>query len=58
MENNYFIAINKGWEALSKKIPEEVAEFMEVTYLKDKQQFTVPHLNEKYIVDLKNYIAP
>lgn len=51
MKNNYLVAINKGWKALLKKVPEEVAECMEVNYLKDKRQFIVPHFNEKYIVD-------
>ncbi|NLZ54580.1 MAG: DUF3786 domain-containing protein [Thermoanaerobacteraceae bacterium] len=54
MKNNYLVAINKGWKALSKKVPEEVAEFMDVIYLDDKRQFIVPHLNEKYIVDCNN----
>ncbi|HHY41671.1 MAG TPA: DUF3786 domain-containing protein [Thermoanaerobacterales bacterium] len=51
MKNNYLATINKGWEILSKKNPEEVAEYMKVLYLKDKRQFIVPHLNEEYIVD-------
>lgn len=51
MKNNYLIALNKGWEDLLRKAPEEVVECMHVIYLKDKCQYIVPHLNERYIVD-------
>ncbi|MCG1012865.1 DUF3786 domain-containing protein [Tepidanaerobacter sp. GT38] len=53
MKNNYLVAINKGWEDLSKKKPEEVAECMKVSYIRDRGQFVVPHLNEEYIVDCR-----
>lgn len=54
MKNNYLVAINEGWQTLSLKKPEQIAEFMEVTYLKEEGLFLVPHLNENYIVDCNN----
>ncbi|HWR44508.1 DUF3786 domain-containing protein [Sporomusa sp.] len=35
-------------------MPEEIAASMDVVYLRDKQQFIVPYLNENFIVDCVN----
>jgi len=56
MKNNYLIAINEGWEELLRKDPQQVAEYMNVTYVKNDNLFFVPHLNENYIVDCDNKI--
>jgi len=51
LETNYRIAYDKGWDDLRLKTPTDIASFMDITYIDDKQQFVVPFLNENYIVD-------
>ncbi|MDR3539614.1 MAG: DUF3786 domain-containing protein [Desulfosporosinus sp.] len=49
--NNYRIAYDKYWKDLKRKVPEEVATQLAVTYSNDTRQFIVKFFNSEYILD-------
>jgi len=51
METNYRVAYDKYWQDLKKKVPEEIATQLAVTYYSDIRQFIVSFFNSKYILD-------
>lgn len=51
METNYRIAYNKGWQDLKKRVPEEVAARLAVSYCNSTRQFTVTFFDSEYILD-------
>jgi len=51
METNYRIAYDKYWRDLKRKMPEEIATQLTVTYCSDTRQFTVSFFNSEYILD-------
>ena len=51
METNYRIAYNKWWQDLKRKVPEEIAEQLAVTYCSNTRQFVVTFFNLEYILD-------
>lgn len=51
METNYRIAYDKYWKDLKKKVPEEIATQLAVTYSSDIHQFVVTFFNSEYILD-------
>ena len=54
METNYRIAYDKYWQDLKRKVPEEIATQLAVTYCSDAHQFTVTFFNAEYILDWNN----
>lgn len=54
METNYRIAYNKGWQDLKKKVPEEIASRLSVSYCSSTCQFIVTFFNSEYILDCDN----
>ncbi|MCB8816128.1 DUF3786 domain-containing protein [Desulfosporosinus shakirovi] len=53
METNYRVAYNKYWQDLKRKVPEEIATQLAVTYSGETQQFIVTFFNSEYILDCK-----
>lgn len=51
MDTNYRIAYDKYWQDLKRKVPEEIATQLAVTYSSDTKQFVVTFFNSEYIVD-------
>ena len=51
METNYRIAYDKWWQDLKKKVPEEIATQLAVTYCSDTRQFVVTFFKSEYILD-------
>ncbi|KJR49043.1 hypothetical protein UF75_0558 [Desulfosporosinus sp. I2] len=51
METNYRVAYDKYWQDLKKKVPEEIATQLAVTYYSDTRQFVVTFFNSEYILD-------
>lgn len=51
METNYRVAYDKYWQDLKRKVPEEIATQLAVTYCSDTRQFTVTFFNSEYILD-------
>ena len=51
MDTNYRIAYDKYWQDLKRKVPEEIATQLAVTYRSDTRQFVVTFFNSEYIVD-------
>lgn len=51
METNYRVAYDKYWQDLQRKMPEEIATQLAVTYCSDTRQFTVRFFNSEYILD-------
>ena len=51
METNYRIAYDKWWQDLKRKVPEEIAEQLAVTYCSNTRQFVVTFFNLEYILD-------
>ena len=51
METNYRVAYNKYWQDLKKKVPEEIASQLAVTYLSNTRQFVVTFFSSEYILD-------
>lgn len=49
--NNYQIAYDKYWQDLKRKIPEEIATQLAVTYCSETHQFVVKFFNSEYILD-------
>jgi len=54
METNYRIAYDKWWQDLKRKVPEEIAIQLAVTYSSDTHQFVVTFFNSEYILDCNN----
>ncbi|MHB8075200.1 DUF3786 domain-containing protein [Desulfosporosinus fructosivorans] len=54
METNYRIAYDKYWQDLKRKVPEEIATQLAVTYSSDTRQFVVTFFNSEYILDCNN----
>ena len=51
MDTNYRIAYNKYWQDLKRKVPEEIATQLAVTYCSDIRQFVVTFFSAEYILD-------
>lgn len=51
METNYKIAYDKYWRDLKRKVPEEIATQLAVTYCSNSCQFVVKFFNSEYILD-------
>ena len=51
METNYRVAYDKYWQDLKRKVPEEIATQLAVTYCNDTRQFVVTFFNSEYISD-------
>lgn len=49
--NNYHIAYDKYWQDLKRKVPEEIATQLDVSYNNDTRQFVVKFFNSEYILD-------
>jgi len=49
--NNYRIAYEKWWQDLKRKVPEEIATQLAVTYSGDTRQFVVKFFNSEYVLD-------
>jgi hypothetical protein len=49
--NNYQIAYKKWWQDLKRKVPEEIATQLAVTYWSDTRQFFVKFFNSEYVLD-------
>ena len=54
LETNYRIAYDKYWRDLKRKVPEEIATQLAVTYCSETRQFTVTFFNSEYILDCDN----
>lgn len=54
METNYRIAYDKYWQDLKKKVPEEIATQLAVSYCSDTRQFVVTFFNTEYTLDCKS----
>ena len=54
METNYRIAYDKYWQDLKRKVPEEIATQLAVTYSSETCQFVVTFFNSEYILDWNN----
>ncbi len=54
METNYRIAYDKYWQDLKRKVPEEIATQLAVTYDRDTRQFIVTFFNTEYILECDN----
>lgn len=54
METNYRIAYDKYWRDLKRKVPEEIATQLAVTYNSETRQFIVMFFNSEYILDCNN----
>lgn len=51
METNYRVAYDKYWQDLKRKVPEEIATQLAVTYCSNTRQFVVIFFNSEYILD-------
>lgn len=51
METNYRIAYDKYWQDLKRKVPEEIATQLAVTYCSKSRQFGVTFFNSEYNLD-------
>jgi len=51
METNYRVAYDKYWQDLKRKVPEEIATQLAVTYDSNTCQFVVTFFNSEYILD-------
>lgn len=51
METNYRIAYDKYWQDLKRRVPEEIATQLAVTYCSNGRQFVVTFFNSKYNLD-------
>lgn len=51
METNYRVAYDKYWRDLKRKVPEEIATQLAVTYSNDTRQFVVTFFDSEYILD-------
>lgn len=51
LETNYRIAYDKYWQDLKRKIPEEIATQLAVSYSSDTRQFVVTFFDLEYILD-------
>lgn len=51
LETNYRIAYDKYWQDLKRKVPEEIATQLAVTYFSNTRQFVVKFFNLEYILD-------
>lgn len=51
METNYRIAYDKYWQDLKRKVPEEIATQLAVTYCSNSRQFIVKFFNSEYVLD-------
>lgn len=51
METNYRIAYDKYWQDLKRKDPEEVANYLAVTYERNDNHFVVMFFGSEYILD-------
>jgi len=51
METNYRVAYDKYWQDLKRKVPEEIATQLAVTYCSETRQFIVRFFNSEYILD-------
>jgi len=51
METNYRVAYDKYWQDLKRKVPEEIATQLAVTYCSDTRQFVVTFFNSEYVLD-------
>ena len=54
METNYRVAYDKYWQDLKRKVPEEIATQLAVTYSSETRQFVVTFFNSEYILDWNN----
>ena len=53
METNYRIAYDKWWQDLKRKVPEDIATQLAVTYCSNACQFVVTFFSSEYILDCK-----
>ena len=51
METNYRIAYDKWWQDLKRKVPEEIATQLAVSYCSNTRQFVVTFFSAEYILD-------
>ena len=51
MDTNYRVAYDKYWQDLKRKVPEEIATQLAVTYCSNTRQFVVTFFNAEYILD-------
>jgi hypothetical protein len=51
MKTNYRVAYDKYWQDLKRKVPEEIATQLAVTYCSDTRQFGVTFFNLEYRLD-------
>ena len=51
METNYRVAYDKYWQDIKRKVPEEIATQLAVTYCSNTRQFVVTFFNSEYILD-------
>ncbi|ODA39176.1 DUF3786 domain-containing protein [Desulfosporosinus sp. BG] len=51
METNYRVAYDKYWRDIKRKVPEEIATQLAVTYCSNTRQFVVMFFNLEYILD-------
>lgn len=51
IETNYRIAYDKYWQDLKRRVPEEIAKQLAVTYCTNSRQFVVTFFNSEYNID-------
>jgi hypothetical protein len=51
MDTNYRVAYDKYWQDLKRKVPEEIATQLAVTYCSNTRQFVVTFFSSEYILD-------
>jgi len=54
METNYRVAYDKYWQDIKRKVPEEIATQLKVTYSSNTRQFVLTFFNSEYILDCNN----